>query len=281
MIRRKLKYFAEYISLRLSVLLLSPLTASSNKSLIFFLLKIIKPRKKLIFKQLKMVFPEKSGVWLEKTIDEFYYNLASLAVEFFFIAWDKTEIKINNQENFDKAISFKRGVILVSGHIGNWELCMAHIAKNTTTSGIVKSVKNPLVDGYINRKREKANVGVIYLKNIFRQTIRAMKNRELVCIMLDQNARNFGVRIPFLGHKASTFISPAKLAIKTGAVLLPAFSTRERATITTHYLTPITTENFTDDEESIIQLTRVVNQKLEEMILKYPSQWFWIHKRWS
>ena len=277
---KKIQYLLEYFVMRGIIFSLFPLSSEIKSTIIKNLLKLIKPRKNLIKKQLKMVFSDKDEVWIDKVVLDFYSNLATLTTEFFLTNWDTISLESKNRENLLKAFSFGKGVILVSGHIGNWELGMREIAKEFPVNAIVKSVKNPFVDNFINNTRKRGNVKIIYLKNLYRKVFEAIKKNEMVCIMLDQNARKEGVKMSFLGHKASVFTSPVKLTIKTGATILPVFSYRKNGKIIVEFCKPIIPKNYKNNQEDILNLTKILNLKLEKRILQNPAQWFWIHKRW-
>ena len=99
--------------------------------------------------------------------------------------------------------------------------------------------------------------------------------------MVDQNARKQGVQIDFLGYPASTFVGTAKIALKTGTPIVPAIAVREKDGSHTFYFEKMIDPNdFKDKEYPIQELTEYVSKQMEPYIMKYPEQWFWVHRRW-
>ncbi len=241
-------------------------------------------RKKVAKTQMKMVFPEKPSKEINKTLFRMYYDMGRVAAETYFGDSKKLfqQAEIKGWENLEKAVEMGKGVILVTGHIGNWELAGRYIASKFKLSVIFKKQRNRYFDEYTNKIREAENVVLIDKKNAFKSVLKMIKENYVVTILIDQNAGRDGILTDFLGHKASTFIGAAKIAIKVGCPIVPAFGIRKEDGTNSFFVEKmISPDNFNNDDRSIKELTEIISKKLEAYILKYPSQWFWVHKRWK
>ena len=241
-------------------------------------------RKNVATRQLMMVFPEKSKNEINKILRRMYFDMGRVAAETYFGDSKKLFLKaeINGWENLEKAVDMGKGVIMVTGHLGNWELAGRYIASKFKLSVVAKKQRNRYFDEYTNKIREAENIVLIDKKNAFKPILKLLKKNYIVTILIDQNAGRDGILTDFLGFKASTFIGAAKIAIKTGCPIVPAFAVRAKDG-TNHFTVEeiISPYKFQNDDKSVKELTEIISKKLEKYILKYPSQWFWVHKRWK
>ncbi len=279
---KKSKNFWEYLGFLTFRTLLAPLPSFLQKFILVRLVLLIKIRKKLVIKQLKMVFPKKSDQQISALCREIYRNLALFAHEFFFCNQKKLlkNFEIEGLESLQHSLSQHKGVIYPNLHIGNWEIGMKYMVEkmNLPINALAKRIRNPHLDDYIEKIRRKNGVTTIFLENAFRGTLAALKNDEGIGIMIDQNARKVGLKQDWLGHPASVFQGPAKFAIKSGAMIQPIICIRTKNGFKVIAEEPIDGSLYTKNQ--IPELTKKICNSLEKQILKYPEQWFWMHKRW-
>jgi KDO2-lipid IV(A) lauroyltransferase len=175
------------------------------------------------------------------------------------------------------------GAIITSGHFGNWELGGACVAAfGFPICFIIKSQSNPYVDRVQNDIRKQVGIGVIRQGASARQLVYALRNKEFVGMLADQDAGNDGLFIPFLGRPASVFRGPAYLAYRTGCPIVPSVIIRQpdgRHHVT--FTPPITVDPDWDEETAVRELTRAYTKRLEEFIRRFPEQYFWVHRRWK
>ena len=245
---------------------------------------VIGIRKNVARRQLMMVFPEKSKQEIDKILWRMYYDMGRVAAETYFGDSKKLFMRaeVKGWKNLEKAVNMGKGVIMITGHLGNWELAGRYIASKLKLSVVAKKQRNRYFDEYTNKIREAENIVLIDKKNAFKPIMKLLKQNYIVTILIDQNAGRDGIVTDFLGFEASTFIGAAKIAIKTGCPIVPAFAVRTedgRNLFTVEEI--IYPDKFQNDDRSIKELTEIISKKLEEYILKYPSQWFWVHKRWK
>ena len=282
--KNKFEYFAFRIFLK--VLRLLPYKLAKN-IVVFLFISVgyfIGIRKDVAKKQLKMVFPDKSSRGIKKILIRMYAGMGKTAAETYL--GNKKKLFANSVvegwSNLEKAVAKKKGVILATGHIGNWELAGKYIAARFKFSVIAKKQRNRIFDNYTNKLREKDNIEIIDKKNAFREIIKKLRNNYIVAILIDQNAGKNGILTNFLGFPASTFVGAAKIAIKLKCPIVPAFAVRENDGTNRFLILPmIEPDALKNDDESTLKLTEDISAKLEEIILQYPADWFWVHKRWK
>jgi KDO2-lipid IV(A) lauroyltransferase len=174
------------------------------------------------------------------------------------------------------------GVVVVTGHFGNWEVGGAAVAARGIPLDVVAQRQaNPLFDRLLNRQRERLGMGVIERGRATRQALRALRSGRVVAFVADQDARRAGVFVPFLGRPASTFRGPVVLALRSGA---PVFiGTAERLPDGRYdvRLRRIPDPGGSDPEERARALTAAHTAALEEAVRRRPSQYFWHHRRWK
>ena len=244
----------------------------------------LKIRSGVATQNLKMIFPKKSAKEI-KTILKGMYKTIAINIAEIYLA-DKIKLyesaKVNGWENLEEALSLGKGVILASGHLGNWELAGAYIASKHNLSVVIKKQKNPLFNDYTVKIRQKDNIKMIYKKRALRGILKDLKNNYIVTILFDQDAGKAGIKMDFLEHPASVFTGTAKIAVMTGAPIVPAFALRDENGNNFFVLEkPIYIKSASKNDELIKEITLEVSKKLEKHIIKHPEQWFWVHRRWK
>jgi len=192
-------------------------------------------------------------------------------------------ITIVGLENYQAAYQRGRGILVVTAHIGNWEL-LPVVAKR---AGIpISIVHRPLdfkpLDRFFKDTRSRYGANLIPSRRALLKTVKALKKGEAVAILMDQNVDYYdGVWVDFFGHPACTTKAMAVLARKTGAAVLPVFLYRQadgfRAVFGEILPPVITGDERKDIEAGTAQYTR----SIEDGIRKAPDQWFWVHRRWK
>ena len=192
-------------------------------------------------------------------------------------------VDLEGAERLHAALAAGRGVFILSGHCGNWELLSARIAREVPVTGLARSMANPLVDAAVEAQRRAAGARTMNARDAARGVLRLLRRGEGVGMFLDQNAlRSERVFVPFLGRPAATNFGLAMLALKTGAPVLPAFMARgadgrHRAWIGD----PIPLAEAGDRAARIGVTTARYTAAIEAYVRHYPDQWFWVHNRWK
>jgi len=220
-----------------------------------------------------------------------FENLGMTAVEFVRIPKTnletfKMKLSVEGMEKAKEVLdNGKRGIILLLSHFGNWELMgLVSALFALPISVIAKPIKkNKWIDRMVNDIREGMGLEVIQAAKASRKVFQTLAQNRIVGILGDQRAkRSEGVWVDFFGKKAPTTPALAVLSMRTGAPVIPVFMIRNgrwnHRLLVGEPLQMVNTGNIKKDVEFN---TRLVNQTLEEMIRKYPDQWFWVHRRWE
>lgn len=178
-----------------------------------------------------------------------------------------------------------KGVILITGHIGNWELMGAAIARRGyPIHAIAAPLYNPRIDKLIINLRSLFGVKTISrgTPSSSRKILEVLRKKEILALLIDQDTRVDGVFVPFFNKKAYTPSGAAQLAVRTNAVTVMAFITRlshNRHKITIEKpLMLFRTENKKNDIENN---TALFTSHIERHICAIPEQWVWMHQRWK
>ena len=179
----------------------------------------------------------------------------------------------------------QRGTVILTGHFGNWELlAYACALLGHPISLVHRPMNNLLVDDAITAIRERAGTVSLTKKKAAKAALRALHRHQIVAIPADQNqTRRYGVFADLFGLPASTTPGPARLAMLSGAPVVPVFLVREgdsdRHRIVV--LPEVELVKTSDRDADVIENTRRCNAVFETMLRRYPEQWIWFHKRWK
>ena len=289
----KLSHLAEYAGLRLLMSLatrLSPVLATRVGDilgdLVFYVTGM---RKKLVMEHLGRVYGDAGdGATPRSRARSVYRQLGRTAVEHARLLAGKTSdlrdrLTISGEEHIARARQGGRGVILITGHFGYWELLGATVALlGYPVTVVAKKLHNPAVDRLMHGGRERLGMSVASMDSAPPVILKALRRNECVGLLADQDAGPGGVFVEFLGLRASTYQGPALFALRTGAPIVPCFIIRsgpERHRVC--FETPIETTPTGDEPADIARITQAYTDVLARYILDYPDHWFWVHRRWK
>jgi Kdo2-lipid IVA lauroyltransferase/acyltransferase len=192
-------------------------------------------------------------------------------------------VEIRGAENFVRAHEKGAGVIIITGHCGNWELnALALSAKLTRINVVARQVDNPYLNRVVERTRKKYGNSVIYKKGALKKILLALKKNEVVGILMDQSVLSSeGVMADFLGKKDYTMKTPAIISRKTGSPVVPLFIRREKDGHVIEIGEAVTQDNSEDSDQAVFNDTVHFSMAIEDYIRKNPSEWLWIHRRWK
>jgi KDO2-lipid IV(A) lauroyltransferase len=250
------------------------------------------PRTDVALQNLRIAFPEWRESQRRAVLKAAFANVGRSFVEFAHLgkldaAGLRELVEIEGWENFQRArdASPTGSVICLTAHYGSWELLVAIMAAHDVGISLVhRSRDNPLVDRVMERLREEMGVELLPLGSAARGALRALRAGRVLAITFDQNSpRSEGVFVPFFGRLASTRSAPARLAMRTGASVLPVFAERlgdgdrHRVRVLPHLtLLPEDGDREAAVRENVARMTAAV----EAAIRRAPDQWSWSHRRW-
>jgi Kdo2-lipid IVA lauroyltransferase/acyltransferase len=188
-------------------------------------------------------------------------------------------IRYEGLENFTAAAARKKGVLIPTGHVGNWELsAFAHAWMTGPMSIVVRPLDNPRIDALVAQRRAMSGNNIISKREAARGILRALERGEAVGILIDQNTSvEEGVFVDFFGMQACAGAAFVKFAHHSGAAVVPGFALWEakesRYVLRFYPEIPMTGDVQAD--------TQRVHSLLESVIREHPDQWLWIHRRWK
>lgn len=185
---------------------------------------------------------------------------------------------LNGLEAMNDAVAGGNGGIVISGHLGNWEMIGAACARlGYPVSFVVTTQRNKLVQEWLDNLRKTAGIEIIPRRQAIKGVLSALRRNRLVAILIDQDAHEEGVFVPFFGQLSSTPRGPAVFHLRTGAPLIFMSSYRLPGELYKCNLETIHVEKSASQEEIMATLT----QKLEQAVRIAPEQWSWMHRRWK
>lgn len=193
-------------------------------------------------------------------------------------------IELEGSENLQRALALGRGVIAISGHLGNFILLGAKLnASGFPFAIIVKEPDHPGLAKFFRWARKKIGARAIHLDPPFRsqkEILRSLRKGEIVCFFCDQHQKRGGVPVHFLGRVMAMPAGPAIYYLKTRAPILPIFIVRQDdAGHKVIMGSPFKVELSGDEERDIFAITTQISQVMDSYIRRYPGQWPWISKR--
>jgi len=241
-------------------------------------------------RNLEMAMPEASLEERERILRLVYRNLGWQLAEFCRMERYTPEntqnlIRYEGLENFLEAEARGKGVLILTGHLGAWELSsFYHSLMGHPMGMVIRRLDNRLLDGFVNRIRCLHGNKVLHKDDFARGLITAMRAGETVGILMDTNMTPpAGVFVEFFGRAACTASGLARVALKTGAAVVPGFLVWEAAEsrYVLHFGKQISLPDTGDAEADIVSLTQLCTSVIESWVRRYPDQWLWIHRRWK
>ena len=241
-------------------------------------------------RNLEIAFPDISLEARRAILRDTYRNFGRMAAEwvhFFQLSRDNIEryVSYDGLENWEEAkrVSNGRGILILTGHFGNFELLSgAHSIYGNRVAIIQRPNRNPLIDAAVTARRVRFGNLAVPRKGAGLEVVRLLRRDWMAAVPLDLDTRH-GVFVDFFALKASTSDALARIAMATGASVLPAFMVRDG--ISTHhriqFLPMIKTVKTRDRAESARENTQRYTATIEAMIRRHPSHWNWVHRRWK
>jgi KDO2-lipid IV(A) lauroyltransferase len=241
-------------------------------------------------RNLELAFPEKTAAEREAILRSVYRNLGYLLAEFCKMPDYTAEsasrfIRYEGLENYLRAREKGRGVLVLTGHLGAWELSsFYHSLMGMPMGMVIRRLDNPLVDAFVNRIRCQHGNRVIHKDDFARGLIASMRAGETVGILMDTNMTPpQGVFVPFFGVQACTASGVARIAAKTEAAVVPGFLLWEQSEqkYVLRFGEQLEVVRTGDAEQDALVNTAHFTAAIEGYIRQYPEQWLWMHRRWK
>jgi len=240
-------------------------------------------------RNLGIAFPELSIGERRLLLRRTFGNLGRLLGVFSqFTKQPENLLEIIDRDGFEYLAAAKqagRGIILFTGHVGAWELSSFALSLfGHPLSFLVRRIDNPKIEAMIDRARTHLGNRTIDKRSAAREMMEILRAGETLGILVDLNTLDReGIFVDFFGRPASTTFMVAKLALRTGAAVLPVFAPwdKERGCFLLKVDPPLLIERTGNEQEDIRRLTQQYTRIVEDYVRRYPDQWLWIHRRWK
>ncbi len=245
-------------------------------------------RRRLALDNLRIAFPDLSARARRRLARSSFAHLGMNVVEFFSLPRLTREgaarlMPFEGEEHMDRARALGRGVLMLSTHLGSWDLLSAALVLRGYRLALVSKVSrsravNRVWMGY----RARAGIRVLTGRNLMRGILSSLRGGGMVGFVLDQNAiRADGVFVPFFGRSACTLSALAVIAARTGAPVVPVHTYRDGGRHRAMFHPPIEVPGAPAGEEGITARTAAYTRWTEQVIRRHPGQWTWLHDRWK
>jgi KDO2-lipid IV(A) lauroyltransferase len=248
-------------------------------------------RKKTIAKKnILIAFPDLNENSINEMIERMWKNIGRIFGEYIhinkFSIMNQKKIKIDfaNKNNFEILKKNNKPVVFFSGHFANFELmakCLQELGFN------IGAIYRPLNNIFLNpimefiRKKYICPIQIEKGSNGTKKLIKHISTNNPLALMIDQRLSS-SIRVPFFNQPATTTTTPAQLAIKYDALLVPVFLKRLEKTNFEFFIEePLIINRTNDYDKDIFNITQSMNKKIEEFIKRDPAHWLWSHDRWK
>lgn len=241
-------------------------------------------------RNLELAFPERPPAERERILRKLYRNLGWLLAEFCRMPGYTREntrglLRYEGLERYLAARERGKGVLIVTGHLGAWELSSYyHSLMGYPMSVVIRRLDNARVDRLVNEIRCLHGNRVLHKDDFARGLLAAMREGETVGILMDTNMTPpQGVFVPYFGRLACTASGLARVAQRTGAAVLPGFMVWEEweRKYVLRFGEEIPLISTGDDEADALANTARFTAVIEDWVRRYPDQWLWVHRRWK
>ena len=255
--------------------------------------RLLKRRREIAIQNIAETLPflERQPGWVPRNARdlarETFENLGRTVVEVCKLYHDRgarliESVEYRGVEHFEAALARGKGIAMVTGHCGNWELMALSFGLRYHKFTIVaKRQENRYLNGVLEKVRERYGNALIYREGALRSMLTVFKNNGVVGLLIDQAASpKDGVLVDFVGRPAWTNHLLASLARKTGVPLLPVFIHREGDKQVVE-IQPMVVLGEQGAESGDVQDIQLMTKWVEEYVIKHPTEWYWIHQRWK
>jgi len=253
-----------------------------------FIYTVLGFRRGIVRENLTKAFPAESLGRLNDVARDVYRNVAASLCELLWFPSLTPEqledlVELDDRELFLALHRKGKGIVIVTAHVGNWELISPAVFLKTDirVHALYKPQSNRLIDEKIAERRTRFGTAVVPMGLGVREILRALQQGDAVLVAADQSAPKESIHLEFFGRSVPVFQGPAAFSLKAEAPMISVFAIRKPDG---HYMLrckQVPTDDLTYSDEAIHTLTQRHLTITEAVIREYPGQWMWTHRRWK
>jgi KDO2-lipid IV(A) lauroyltransferase len=245
-------------------------------------------RKRVVESQIAAAFPDLRHEAVLRLALESYRHLGRTFIETALLdslgkdGLQRLVETVEGWEEIEEVMSKGKGAVLVTGHIGNWELAGAYVAaRGIPLDAIVRGMANPLFDAYINHTREVIGMTVVHDSEAVRRTPRSLRAGRAVAFVADQGVMGLASTfVPFFGRPAKTPRGAAVFALRFDTPVVFVVALRQPNGRYRIVVERIEAPQTGDRDRDVDAIVARFTQHLEKWVRAVPAQYFWQHRRW-
>lgn len=288
--RHRLEYLPVWLALKLIGALPRPLARTAGIGLAWLVYLVHAKLRRVGMRNLEIAFPEKSRKERRKIVRRVFTGLGRHLAEFCrFPKYTRENLHdvavYEGFEALEEARKLGKGILFLTGHFGAWEVgSFAHSLYGHPIKIVVRDLDNPLVDALVRRYRTLHGNQTVDNREFLRGLLSAMRAGETVGILMDTNMTPpQGVFVDYFGVKACTASGLARVALKTDAAVIPAYTVwdTQLGKYKICFEPPVSLVRTADPEADAVTNTALFTKVLEKIVRRHPDQWLWVHRRWK
>jgi KDO2-lipid IV(A) lauroyltransferase len=246
--------------------------------------------RRIVRRNLKFIYPDWTPSHIKKTSQRVFQNIGITVIEIYqmiFLSEEEilNKVQIKGEHNYHNALKEQKGVILISAHLGNWEIMPLYspLYFKTPIAVVARQIRNNIFNRWLDRLRTRFGNSVIDKEGALPEMTRILRQNKILGIMLDQGTKSsLGVKITFFNKFVTATPAAVLLAMRCKSPVLPVFCTRNDDGILTIAVEPALSLERTNDLRADLKTnTQLMMDAIEKAVREYPEQWFWVHKRWK
>jgi KDO2-lipid IV(A) lauroyltransferase len=244
--------------------------------------------RKMITENLKIIFPAKSDKEISRICRQVFHNFAKYLVDFLRfkkldLDYIRRNVKLVNMEYINEGLKRGKGVIILSAHLGNWELGGVVVSMaGYSLSTVALAHKSKVETEFFNKQRESKGLKVFLLGKAVKGCLKALRNNQMIALVGDRDFTGSGKIVDFFGKPAIFPEGPAVFSLQTGAAIVPGFMLRNKddsfSLVFEKPLQYSASGDHIKDIDNIVSLYKVI---FEKYIRTYPDQWYMFRRFWE
>jgi KDO2-lipid IV(A) lauroyltransferase len=246
-------------------------------------------RRAVVERQVRAAFPGLDEAGVRRIARASYESLGRTTIETALLpAYSREQVlamfeRVDGWDVVERGMARGKGILFVSGHLGNWELGGSLVAaRGVPLEAVTRRMQNPLFDRYITETRHRIGMSVIHDADAVKRVPRAMRENHAVAFLVDQGAVGLASTwVPFFGRYAKTPRGPAVFALRLDAPVVFGAALRQPSGRYVMHFEEVRVERTGDRETDVDRIVAAYTNTLERWIRRAPEQYFWHHRRWK